>query len=228
MKKLILIVLCWLCYFGLHAQFILEYNISYASYNMKDIKDLLGTIERSELLQKLGIRNVENFPGYVAHTANIGYKINRHEFGFKSSFYTTGGKLSVADYSGAVNVKMTTNGFREGLYYKNHFYSYNYKNEEKFSIWGEISPAVIFSKLKLKTEVRENNIPNTIEDFSFNSTAFAVLPQLGGKYYITKHISFDISVGYEFSFGGKYDDLSNSPRPNWSGIRLNGGIGYKF
>lgn len=229
MKKLLLIILCnIITSYSLQAQFLIEYNISYASYDMKDMKDLLHTIELSEDLQKFGIRNVDNFPAYIAHTANIGYKLNNHEFGIKNSFYTTGGKLSVADYSGAINIELIANGFREGVYYKNHFYSYKYSGRTLFSFWGEISPAVIISELKMKTKVREVEKSITLEDYNFTKIAFAVLPQIGTKYHFTEHISLDMSIGYELSFGGKFNDLYSSPRANWSGIRINGGIGYKF
>ncbi len=228
MKRLILILLCGIVYINLYSQFRLDYNVSYASYQMKEMKDLLHSIQMTEFMQKVGIKNVENFPAYMAHALNIGYRINQHEFGIKSSFYTTGGKLSIADYSGAINVKIVTNGYREGLYYKNYFYTYNDHERPRFAVWGEISPAVIISKLKMETSARDIGEQYSLEDFDFNATAFSVLPQLGGKYYLTNNISFDISMGYELSFGGKYDDLKDSPRPDWSGFRLNGGIGLTF
>ena len=228
MKRLILILLCGTVYVNLYSQFRLDYSVSYASYQMEEMKDFLHSIEMTELMQKIGIKNVENFPAYIAHMVNIGYRINQHEFGIKSSFYTTGGKLSVADYSGAINMKMVTNGYREGLYYKNYFYTYNYQERQRFAIWGEISPAIIISKLKMETIARDIEEQHTLDDFDFNETAFSVLPQLGGKYYLTNYISFDISVGYEFSFGGEYGDLKDSPRPDWSGFRVNGGIGFTF
>lgn len=228
MKRLILILLCGMVYVNIYSQFRLDYSVSYASYQMEEIKDLLHSIEMTEWMQKIGIKNVENFPDYIAHTVNIGYRINQHEFGIKSSFYTTGGKLSVADYSGAINMKMITNGYREGLYYKNYFYTYNYQKRQQFALWGEISPAIIISKLKMETIARDIEEQHTLEDFDFNETTFSILPQLGGKYYLTNNISFDISVGYELSFGGKYSDLQDSPRPDWSGFRVNGGIGFTF
>lgn len=228
MKRLFLILLCATVYVNLYSQFRVDYSVSYASYQMGEMKDLLHSIETSELMRKIGIKNVENFPAYIAHTVNIGYKINQHEFGIKSSFYTTGGKLSVADYSGAINMKMIANGYREGLYYKNYFYTYNSQERQRFAIWGEISPAIIISKLRMETTARDIDDQLTLEDFDFTETAFSLLPQLGGKYYLTNNISFDISVGYELSFGGKYTDLKDSPRPDWSGFRVNGGIGLTF
>lgn len=228
MKKIIFTILCLITSFTLQAQFLVEYNISYADYRMKDMRNLLHTIEMSEELQKLGIKNVDNFPAYMAHTVNIGYMLNKHEFGIKSSFYTTGGKLSVADYSGAINIELTTNGFREGFYYKNHFYSYKHHNQEKISFWAEFSPAIMISQLKMKTKVREVSVNQTLEDYKFTKISFAILPQVGTNYYLTEHISVNASIGYEFSFGGKYDDLYGSPRCDWGGIRINGGVGYRF
>lgn len=220
--------MCLVSSYAIQAQFLVEYDISYAKYQMKNMKHLLHTIEMSEDLQKLGIKNVGNFPSYVAHTINIGYLYNTHEFGIKSSFYTTGGKLSVADYSAAINIELTTNGFREGLYYKNYFYTHNHQGRDLISFWGELSPAIIISQLKLKTKVREIDKNQTLEDYKFTKIGFTILPQVGAKYYITKHINIHTSIGYEISFGGGYNDLSGSPKTNWSGIRITGGVGYKF
>lgn len=228
MKRLILISLCCIGYFNVHAQFRLDYNVSYASYQMDEMKDLLHSIGMTEPLNKLGLKNVENFPAYIAHAVNIGYRVNQHEFGIKSSFYTTGGKLSVADYSGAINIQLIVSGYREGLYYKNYLYTHTPHAKQRFSIWGELSPAIIISKLKIESVVRDLDNQDTIEDDTFNETAFAILPQLGGKYYLTDYLSLDLSAGYELSFGGEFGDLKGTPKPGWSGFRMNGGIGLTF
>lgn len=234
MKRLFsLIILFVIVVVSLHAQIKLDYNISYASYKMSDMKDLMQTIKHSEQLNMLGMEVVESFPSYIAHSVNIGYRLNNHEFGVKSSFYTTGGKISVGDYSGAINVTLTTNGFREGIYYRNYFYTYSSVNSDntstdKFSLWGEVSPAVIISNLKLKTEVSDIEISRVVENDAYSKLAYGLLFQLGGKYYLTKNLSVDLLAGYEASFGGNFDDLINSPRIDWSGFRLSGGIGVSF
>ncbi len=233
MKKLLLIVLCSICLFSLQAQFRLDYHVSYDTYSMGDMTDLMNTIKTSDPFSQLGMKIVEDFPAYIAHSVNVGYKLNRHEFGIKSGFYTTGGKLSVGDYSGKINISLTTNGFREGVYYRNYLYTYGKEDaqgvtKDRFSLWGEVSPAVIISVLNIKTTLTDVELQEVLEEPKYNETAYSLLLQLGGKYYINKVFSLDLSAGYDLSFGGSYDQLKGSPKSDWSGLRLSGGLGVTF
>lgn len=233
MKRLFLVVSFCVTIFSVNAQFRFDYHASYATYNMKDMKGLMNSIKTSEPFKSLGLEMVEDFPAYIGHSVNIGYRVNNHEFGIKSGFYTTGGKLSVGDYSGKINATLITNGYREGVYYKNYFYTSAMKDVDKglkdrFSLWGEISPALIISTLKMKTVVSDVDFNEVVEEPEYNESAYAMLIQIGGKYYVTKNISFDVAVGYDLSFGGNYENLIGSPRPDWSGFRLSGGVGLSF
>lgn len=233
MKRILLITIGSLCLFTMQAQFKIDYHATYATYKMEDMKDFLNTIKISEPLRNLGLETVEDFPAYIAHSVNLGYRVNQHEFGIKSGFYSTGGKLSIGDYSGKINMSLTTNGFREGVYYRNYFYTYEVEDAEKtlkdrFSFWGEVSPSIIISTLKIKTILSDVELQEVLEEPVYNENAYALLFQLGGRYYITSNLSLDIAAGYDFSFGGKYEKLNGSPRSDWSGIRLTGGIGFSF
>lgn len=228
-----MIVVCSICLLSLHAQFRLDYHVSYATYNMGEMKDLMQSIKSREPFRQFGMEIVEDFPAYVAHSVNIGYRHNSHEFGVKSGYYTTGGKLSVGDYSGKINVTLTTNGYREGVYYRNYFYTIENKNtkgefKDRFSVWGEVSPALIISTLKIKTVISDIELQEVIEEPDYNENAYSLLFQIGGKYYISKMISVGLSAGYDISFGGNYDELVDSPRSDWSGLRLSGGLGFNF
>ncbi|MDD4777994.1 MAG: hypothetical protein PHV53_06860 [Fermentimonas sp.] len=224
MKRLLIVVLCSFCLFGLKAQFRLDYHASYASYNMSDMSDLMQTIKSGEPFKSFGMEIVEDFPAYIAHSVNVGYRLNRHEFGIKSGYYSTGGKISVGDYSGKINVALTTNGYREGLYYRNYLYTF----KDRFSLWGEVSPAIIISTLNIETVLTDVDISEVMEEADYNMNAYSVLLQLGGKYYINRVISLDLSGGYEISSRGQNDRLIGSPRPDWSGLRLTGGVGFSF
>ncbi len=233
MKRLLLIVVCSICMFSLQAQFRLDYHASYAAYNMGDMMDFVQTVKSNEPFKQFGMEIVEDFPAYVAHSVNLGYRLNRHEFGIKSGFYSTGGKLSVGDYSGKINMSFTTNGYREGVYYRNYFYTLKKEDtqgafKERFSLWGEISPALIISTLNISTVLSDVELQEVVEEPDYNENAYSLLFQIGGKYYISKMISLDLSAGYDLSFGGGYEELIGSPRPDWSGLRLSGGLGFTF
>ncbi len=233
MKRLFLVVSFCVTIFSVNAQFRFDYHASYAAYNMKDLKSLMNRIKTSEPFKNLGLQTVEDFPAYVAHSVNIGYRVNSHEFGVKSGFYSTGGKLSVADYSGKLNTTLITNGYREGVYYRNYFYTSTVEDVDKrmkdrFSFWGEVSPALLLSTLKIKTVISDVDFMEVLEEPEYNENAYALLFQLGGKFYITKNISLDLVAGYDFSFGGNYDGLNGTPRSDWSGLRLSSGVGFSF
>lgn len=233
MKRLLLIIICSIGLFSLKAQFRLEYNASYAFYNMSEMSDFVQSVKSDEPFRQFGMEVVEDFPAYIAHFVNIGYKLNRHEFGIKSGYYSTGGKLSVGDYSGKINMTFTTNGYREGVYYRNYFYTLQKKNGEglfidRFSIWGEVSPAVVISALKIKTALTDVELSEVIVEPDYNENAYSLLLQFGGQYYINRVISLALSAGYDISFGGNYDKLNGSPRPDWSGLRLNGGLSFSL
>ncbi len=228
MRKLLLISLCCINLLSLKAQLKLDYHASYATYSMSDMTDLLYTIKISDPFNQLGMRIVEDFPAYIAHSVNIGYRLFNHEFGIKSGFYSTGGKLSVGDYSGKINTTLTTNGFREGVYYRNYFYTFEKEDsrgnqKDRLSIWGEMSPAVIISTLKIRTVVSNVELQETLKEY--NENVYSLLFQLGSSYYVNRKISLDLSVGYDLSFGGEFGELRGSPRADWSGLRLSCGLG---
>lgn len=235
MKRVLLIVVCIFCLIRLHAQFRIDYHASYANYNMSDMKDFVHSVKSSEPFRQFGMELVEDFPAYIAHSVNIGYRLSRHEFGFKSGFYSTGSKLSVGDYSGKINISFTTNGYREGIYYKNYFYSLKSEDSQgvyrdRFSVWGEVSPALIISTLNIKTTLTDVDMQEVVDvdDPEYNENAGSLLLQAGGRYYINRMVNLDLSVGYDISFGGNYDGLNGSPRSDWSGLRLSGGLGFSF
>ena len=233
MKRVFLAVFFCIAIFSLQAQFRFDYHASYATYNMNDMKGLMNSIKISEPFKNLGLEIVDDFPAYIAHSVNIGYRVNNHEFGIKSGFYTTGGKLSVADYSGKISTTLIANGYREGVYYRNYFFTSSIEDVDKglkdrFSLWGEVSPALIISTLKMKTVVSDVDFNEVMEEPQYNENAYALLIQIGGKYYVTKNISFDVATGYDLSYGGNYENLIGSPRPDWTGFRLSGGLGFSF
>ena len=233
MKRVLLIVVCSICLLSLHAQFRLDYHASYATYNMSDMKDFVHSVRTREPFRQFGMELVEDFSAYIAHSVNIGYRLSHHEFGVKSGFYSTGGKLSVGDYSGKINMTFTTNGYREALYYRNYFYTLEKEDalgilKDKFSLWGEVSPALIISTLKIKTTLTDVDMQEVVEEPEYNENAYSLLLQIGGRFYINRMIGLELSAGYDLSFGGSYEELIGSPRSDWSGLRLSGGLGFTF
>ncbi|PXV66933.1 outer membrane protein with beta-barrel domain [Dysgonomonas alginatilytica] len=228
MKKAILVLLSLFFILQAQSQITVKYSVGYGSYKMSDMKDLLsGT--RNAILAKvpgLDISTTDNFPGYIMHTFDLGYRMQKHEFGITVSYLNTAGKISYADYSGKISSEIKVSGYRGGIFYRNYFYSISMGENQSMSFYGEISPSLIFSKIKIDQEVFPKNNILELEDNSYNNTSVSLLPQLGVKYNFTSHIGLFVSTGYEINFSSKISEIESEI--DWSGLRVNGGISYSF
>lgn len=228
MKKAILTLLSLFFILQAQSQITVKYSVGYGSYDMSDMKDLLSSTRSAilDIVPGLDISTTDNFPGYVTHTFDLGYRIQKHEFGITGSYLNTAGKISYADYSGKISSEIKVSGYRGGIFYRNYFYSINTGENQGMSFYGEISPSLIFSKIKIDQEISPENNILELEDNSYNSTSVSLLPQLGAKYNFTSHIGLFISAGYEINISSKISEIES--KIDWSGLRINGGISYSF
>lgn len=231
MKKYIIATMFLLLCLGANAQFNISYAVGYGGYKMNEMKQLLETAFNTVVTtMPVGTRIVDNFPPYITHNLDLSYKFNRHELGLKSSFLTTGGKIAYSDYSGKYVEKLTLNGYRVGAMYRINF------GESKFdactwSFFGELSPAITFTKLKYKAtlDIYDPKVHQTAPDnVSTNETGLSLQPLVGSKLSLTRTISFFVSLGYDFEFGSKLATTNDMYRADWSGFRLNGGTTFSF
>lgn len=233
MKKYIITVLCVLIgVIGMHAQVSVSYSVGYGDYKMNDMNRLLdASLQAAQSSLPAGLRITDNFPAYITHNLDVAYSLNRHEVGLKGSYLTTGGKIAYADYSGKYYEKLTLNGYRVGGMYKFHFFRTQI-GKQSFSIFGEVSPAITFTQLKYKAllSLPDYNVQETNpeDNLSTNETGFSIQPLIGGQLFITKNLFTSISLGYDFEFGSKLETTNNVLRADWSGFRMNAGVGYKF
>ena len=210
--------------FGLsaHAQVSISYSAGYSDYKMTDAKQALENMFRSikpNLPENLEI--TENFPGYITHNLDLTYQIKSHEVGAKFSYYTTGGIIAYSDYSGKYKNSAIFNGYKFGLIYRIHFWVPN----DRFSVFFEISPALVSTDIKYKLEYpfSNQNVHKQISDKDSES-AVSIQPLLGCRFAITKNILIFGRGGYDYLFTSK----SNPAIANWSGIRGEAGITWKF
>lgn len=229
MKKVTFILFIILFSFQARAQFTVNYSFGYGTYKMNDMQDILKTAldQMNGTYPGLDARIVDNFPGYITHSLDLGYLLKQHEFGLRGSFLTTGGKISRADYSGEYEETLTLTGIQLKLYYRNYFYTSRINNNSSLSLFGELSPGIIFSKMKTGGHLTLDNQTQQMDQVKVNGTNFSVSPQVGIKYNLTPHIGFLISSGYDFNFGSDVDKLGGN-KIDWSGFRVNGGVSYTF
>lgn len=233
MKKYItLLTLALLVSISASGQFRISYSLGYGEYEMSDMQKLLNaSLSAVQIELPPGVRIVDNFPGYATHTIDATYHINRHEFGLKATYMPTGGKIAYSDYSGEYYEKLTLNGYRLGALYRFNFLN-THLSGLPFSLFGELSPAVTFTSLKydvlLSMPDYDINESNTDDVIGTDETGYSVQPLVGGQLFVISNLFVQLSAGYDFEFGAKLSTTNNMLRADWSGLRVNVGVGYSF
>lgn len=233
MKKYIVTAFCLLlATTGAYAQVSVSYSVGYGDYKMKDMSNFLHTALQNvspSILDKLSI--VDDFPGSIIQNLNTTYSYKSQEFGLKGTYMYTGGKIGYNQDEERHTEKLNLTGFRIGALYRYHFYKAQ-MGDQSISLFGEISPAVTFTQLKYKTELQlpdfgvyEDNPQNKVNT---NETGFSIQPLVGAQYFLTNNIFTTASVGYDIEFGTKLKVMDNKLKADWSGLRVDIGVGYKF
>ena len=100
------------------------------------------------------------------------------------------------------------------------------------SFYGELSPAITFTNLKYEALLSlpdyDINESNPEDNVSTKETGYSIQPMIGGQLFVTRNIFLTLSAGYDFEFGSKLSTTNNTLRADWTGIRVNGGIGFSF
>lgn len=231
-KHIIIILLSFAVTMFANGQIRVSYSIGYGDYKMEDMHKLLDTslsLVQEELPS--GVRITDKFPGYVTHNMDVAYHFKRHEFGVKGSYMTTGGKIAYSDYSGKYYENLTLNGYRIGALYRFHFLESKVGNLP-ISLYGELSPAITFTSLKYKAQLTlpdyEVDETNPQDNVSTDETGYSIQPLLGAQLFVTRNLFITVSGGYDFEFGSKLSTTNDMFRVDWSGFRVNGGVGVSF
>jgi hypothetical protein len=236
--RITLFAACLLFCIQVKAQITVSYSFGYGEYNMAGMKDILNSFANtSPILPGIDLRLVDNFPGCMNHSINLSYKAGRMEYGVRSAFLTTGGKLAYADYSGIYEQKILLRGFQEGLFCRYYFGVIPTGKKSYLTFYGELSPNVLFGQIKHELYLGLQDGENMIDDdqamYNINSASVTVMPLLGTKFFINHHIGIHLSGGYDWDILApqlkiKAGDYSDNATPDWSGLRIFGGLSYTF
>ena len=227
-KYITLIIALLLLSISAKAQFSVNYTIGYGQHLMGDMKDIAEsslTNTGGELGAKLKLTS--NFPLSIVHTGEICYQINKHEFGITGAYMSSGAKFAYSDYSGKYNSRLVTNAFKLGGVYKYYFYETNLA-KKPLSVFASISTSVVktdvvaYEEIELyQAEIHETEKEKIIG----NRFGFSALPMVGGRLLLFKHLFVLMSAGLDIEMGCTITPVH---RVDWSGMRLNAGIGFKF
>jgi hypothetical protein len=230
--KITILSICLLSVFQLKAQLFFSYSAGYGDYSMGNMKEIMESAERSlsNALDGLKLHRNGDFSGGLTHTFNLGGKSGGGELGINGSFYTAQSRLSYADYSGYLDYKLHTTGLRLGLFFRGHFYQVYTGNHSSFSVFIELSPGLIFSKLEEKASLVIYNPENAqpqknTENKRLDYKRFTVMPLAGIRYSVNQWLGLNIQGGYDW-----YPNSGGLKKPDdpmdWSGFRISGGISF--
>ena len=212
-----------------------EFGITYNSVDMSDMRYLLNdAIAQDSTLSSS--QDFENYFGYYLHMDLVGIqkKNTATSFGLIFDYTSSGGRVSIADYSGQFNQDLLTKVFSLGPTLRTYYFP------SKFYNFGlDISATVSFSNLKILTNLNVNN--NILVDEKLEFTSISGQLRLGilQRINISKTINITNRIGYltelfpsrlkfkeneDLYLTGKFD---NKLHLDWSGFRLGLGIGIR-
>ncbi|MFA6809146.1 MAG: hypothetical protein WCR27_09155 [Eubacteriales bacterium] len=216
MKKILIILLLYYPISTYAQGLSFEYAVGYGTYQLYDIRNF-----QESMINRYGLQQTDCFPNYITHSLAVGYIIKNHHFGSNYSFFTTGGRLHRADYSGSYTVDMIMNGNRVGGFYK----YYVNTGLSPLDLYFQFSSGIMISSLKMKEQmvIYSESIEQTM---NLKGVGLYLEPTAGITYRLTNWLHFSLGGGYEFDLLGR---LKLSGRPtqlmaHWNGLRLYGGI----
>lgn len=234
MKKYILITSFIFFAIAAKAQFTVSYSAGYGDYKMEYLKEMAekAFAQMQEQVPGVDLKLLSNYPGYITHGIALTYMRKNHEMGFTGTYLTTGAKMAYADYSGEIMQKSAINGYRVGVVYRFFQPVADLSSLGKLSVFGEVSPGIMFSNYEESGYLIVNNTSLSNTSYKFSNTLFSIVPAVGLRLNVTPGLAFNLSGGYDFSFYGDQWETVNSMIINkemdWSGIRINAGVSYTF
>lgn len=211
----------------------LAFSIGYASYNQADLKEF-----QEDLLTEYPVdaKITESFPPYWHYDGSFDYLLN-NEFivGLVATYGSSGGRTHYEDYSGEIRNDMLLNyvsiGAVLGIVLN--------PEESQWQLSLELTPAISFSKMKLKFYNRVGT-EQDFRNYSFKSTNWTLQPSL----HLTrklKNFGLNLQAGYcgtivkgDVFLDGGYgaylvnDSSGEKIHIDWSGFRIALGLSYTF
>ncbi len=228
-KSLFLIFFFLILSYSITAQVNLTLKAGYGTYSMGDVKEF-----QKAVLSQYGLpgKIVTKFPGYINYRLYLGLPSVTDTYKIYFGYLTTGGRISLSDYSGKWNFDMLMNGFQMGVHWSKPI-----KTTDKFEVSGYVDFGVICSMLNMIDYMRvyEESVKNSQLYFAYGLN---VQPGLEAVYKMSRFdigcymgLEIDMSTNFymngdpDYTLGIRENDLTRS---SWSGIRTGIQISYAF
>lgn len=213
----------------LQAQVNLNYRLGYGTYRMKSVSEFQELVLDASLLPA---QIVEQFPGYLNHRLYIGFLEKWPHYKVYLGYVTTGGRISLVDYSGKWNFDMLLNGFQAGFHMETPL-----NKLPKIELKGYIDLGATTTMLNINEYLKLYDEESEQSQLFF---AYGFDFQLGLELcYKLPAVDIGCYLGYEQDFAtpfyldGDYEvqlgtSQDNLVHPGWAGLRTGLSATYTF
>ncbi|SRR6266542_3615551 len=207
--------------------------IGYGQYQLSNLKSFQTDLKNS--VPQLQVESVEKFPNFLNYSLGIEYSVNGNNYwGLITSYYTTGARNHLKDYSGEYKLDMILNGYKLGLQFRTVL-----EKRGKLDINFEMKAGIILSTLTITELFKITNVTDESVDVDFGSRTLFGEPSFRLNYLITPKLLLEMDAGYEFNLNSSIYSKENHDynlknrngnivNLNWSGVRCMVGVGYNL
>lgn len=221
--------------FDSERSFKLSVAATYGTYAMNSMKDFQRGLYNDAIFAiDVPYKITDNFQGYAGYQLNLGFTVNKFEYGIQLSKRTTGGRIAYADYSGYHNI----DNYLKNLELVSTF-GYQVENSEYFEVIIGAAVGLAFTNHELSSVFQLNNELAQSESYDFSSINMIIGPSLKLRYYPINRLFIEALTQYDQHITGQLNYRNNQDahllnnngekvKANWSGLRGGLGIGIKL
>lgn len=228
MKNINLIALFLICFSAANAQVSLKYRPGYGTYLLTNLSFLQERIlSKSEFPAKI----TDQFPGYINHKLMIHLPKQRGDASFFLGYLTTGGRISLTDYSGKWHFDMKLNGIKAGLHKEYPFEKFNRFNIKTYFDFGT---TLTYLKVTELIEIEDEKISasSLFVGHGIDLEPGFIIKMEQPRFTIGLFCGFELDIAMAFykrgGFRRKLHGGNRPVRPNWTGLRTGLQIDLNF
>ena len=204
----------------------------YSTYKMNEIKEFQQALKQDvESSLELQFQELNHFSANLGFGLKVAKTQGKYTFGLGYERHATGGRIGYADYSGIVTIDNLLIGHMIYIYNAYSLYeTVKYDVSGMFNFGGAFAKHILIQDLNLT-----NGFKDQMED-TFASNRFLASVGLNGNYNLSNKVFLYFSPRYEINFADAYIQVMGNQvgpkdeliRIDWSGIRLETGLGVRF
>ena len=202
-------------------------GLGYASFNLENLKDAQEDALRFSNLEN--IKATESFPDRAYASFFFGFEFqNKSSLNFTYSYFSTGGRNAVADYSGEYKLDLEVEASKYGLQYE-----MKKSITDRFSLGASFGSGVLLSNYDVTESFIINGNPRNSYEVNLEGLNIFVEPSIIASYNILDNLNCFLKVSYEKNITNELylstdKEQKSTLDADWTGIRISTGIYYTF